>query len=143
MTRFLFALLLLLGISCTKINESEIPYAIVYLKLDLRYEDKDLVGSLHHKSFTAPRYDGERVGYSGVVVINGNTGYYAYDLCCPHEARQSVRVKPSDVGTAKCPECGSEYDLSYGNGNPTSGPSQYTLRRYNVMHSGQELIIRN
>lgn len=143
MKRLLLFILILTGVSCSKITESEIPYAPVYFTLDLRFQDKDLVGSLHYKTFTAPRNAGESVGFSGIVVINGYSGYYAYDLCCPHEALQSTRIEPTNAGTAICPKCETVYDLSNGIGNPMSGPSEYTLRRYNVTNYAQELIIRN
>ena len=43
MKRFLFCLLISLVCSCSKFEESDIPYAPVYLELDLRFGDKDLV----------------------------------------------------------------------------------------------------
>lgn len=60
MKRFLSCLLVLLALSCSKFEESDIPYALVYLNLDLRYQDKDLVGIYNHKSITAPRLAGKK-----------------------------------------------------------------------------------
>ena len=62
MKRFLFCLLISLVCSCSKIEESDIPYAPVYLELDLRFGDKDLVGIYNHKSITKARTAGEKDG---------------------------------------------------------------------------------
>lgn len=147
MKRLLFCIVFLLTLSCSKITESDIPLYRVYLTVDLRYEDKELVGALHYKEFTKPRLPGEAIGYSGILVICGNDNiYYAFDLCCPHEAKKNIKIAPTDLAvtvTAKCPECGTVYDLSFGNGNPTEGPSKFALRRYTVVPKGQQLIIQN
>lgn len=144
MKRFLSCLLILLAFSCTKIHESNIPYVPVYLIIDLRFQDKDLVGLLHYKEITKKRVDGERTGYSGVLVVCGyNNMYYAYDLCCPNEASRNIKIVPDNTGHAKCPTCGTIYDTAYGSGTPTEGPSEYGLRRYSISSSGQEFIISN
>lgn len=144
MKRFFACVCLLIAFSCSKINESSIPYYRVYLTLDLRYQDKDLVGLYNVKSFTSPRNAAESTGFSGVFVVCGNNNvYYAYDLCCPHEAEKSVRVVPDLAGGAKCPQCGTEFSTAYGSGAPVKGPSKYALRRYNVTPRGQELIVTN
>ena len=69
MKRFLFCLLILFACSCSKFEESDIPYAQVYLEIDLRFGDNDLVGMYHHKSITKARTAGERTGFSGVLVV--------------------------------------------------------------------------
>ncbi len=143
MKRFIFCLLILTAFSCAKITESDIPYSPVYLKLDLRYQDKDLVGLLNYKTYTTKRSESDRLGYSGVLVVNGYDGFCAFDLCCPHEASRSVVLVPDNTGHATCPQCETVYSTAYASGAPMSGPSQYPLRRYTVITSGQELIIQN
>ena len=54
MKRAVVVLLLMVICSCSKITESDIPYARVWFKLDLRYSDKDLVPLLSYKEFTTP-----------------------------------------------------------------------------------------
>ena len=143
MKRILTCFLILLACSCSKI-ETNIPEAPVYLRLDLRYEDKELVGTTKHKEFTAARKPGEAVGVSGILVVCGlDNNYYAYDLCCPHEAVKNVRIVPNDLCQATCPKCGTVYETGYGAGNPSSGVSKYPLKRYSVTRSGQELLVRN
>ena len=134
MKRFLFCLLILFACSCSKFEESDIPYAQVYLEIDLRFGDNDLVGMYHHKSITKARTAGERTGFSGVLVVcgidnYGNATYYAFDLCCPHEAKKNIIIEADNAGKAICPECGTEYDIGYGTGAPTKGVSQYPLRK--------------
>lgn len=150
MKRFLSCLLILLACSCSKFEESDIPYARVYLEIDLRYNDKDLVGLYNHKSITTARKAGEMTGYAGVLVVcgidsYGNTTYYAYDRCCPHEAKRNIVIEADNAGKATCPECGTEFDIAYGTGTPTKGVSKYPLRRYAVSSKpgGQEWVVIN
>lgn len=151
MKRFFFCLLILLVCSCSKFEESDIPYAPVYLEIDLRFGDDDLVGMYNHKSITKARTAGEKTGYAGVLVVcgidsDGNTTYYAFDLCCPHEAKRNITVEADNAGVAVCPECGTKFDIGYGTGAPMEGVSQYPLRRYSVSPKSsakQEWIVVN
>lgn len=147
MKRIFICLVVLLAMSCNKVNVSNVPYAPVYFKVHLTGIDHDLVGSLKHKEFTSARSGGERVGFSGIFVVCGHDSktYYAYDLCCPHEAKNNIKVTPSDSGTAECPKCGTVFDIAWGVGQPTSGPSEFPLQRYDVtmVNGGSELIIQN
>ncbi len=144
MKRFVLLFLILSAFSCTKIYESPIPWAHVYLQLDLRFEDRDLIGPTRYKVFTSGRKAGESVGYAGIVVICGlDNNYYAFDLCCPHERSATVRIEPNEIGQGICPQCHTVYDLGYGTGAPTQGVSRSVLRRYAVQSKGERLIIIN
>ena len=151
MKRFFACLFILIIGSCSKIEESNIPYALVYLNIDLRYQDKDLVGLYNYKYITTARTAGEKTGYAGVLVVcgidgYGNTTYYAFDRCCPHEANKKITIEANNAGIAICPECGTEFDIGYGTGAPTKGVSKYVLRRYTVTAKsagGQEWIVTN
>lgn len=134
-------------ISCNKVDKSNLPYAYVNFKVDLAYKDRDLLDSLRCKIFTQRRLDGEFVGFSGILVICGFTSigtndYYAYEICCPYEAKKEIMVVPNDDGTATCPECGSVYDIANGNGARMTGPSPFDLRRFDVSKVGNDLYIR-
>lgn len=88
-------------------------------------------------------------GYGGVLLICGfdvlssapdTMTPLAYDLSCPVECSQTIRVEvsPSDF-VAECPVCHSRYDVVYRCGAAISGPavaSKYDLKRYQVMQSG-------
>lgn len=142
MKRLLFCVVILLAMSCGKVNVSNLPYAHVHLTLDLRYQDKDLVGLLNFKEITTPRNAGEYVGFGGVLVVCGyDDQYYAFDLCCPHEAKRSIKVEADNTGYATCPECGTQYEIGYGSGTPSNGPSEFALTRFQVTRRGQELLV--
>ncbi len=93
-------------------------------------------------------------GYGGVLLV-GTFSYSgdpqltppaAFDLSCPVEARRDIRVvADSDQGYARCPKCGSTYDIFQGNGMPLSGPAaqqRYGLRRYRVVGgTGSEYVV--
>lgn len=81
------------------------------------------------------------VGYGGILVFCGVESYYAYDLSCPHEHKQTILVRPNDIGQAVCDSCKTVYDVSYGFGNPVSGPSKEALKRYKANLSGDILYI--
>jgi len=149
MKRIFFCLVVLLAMSCNKVNVSNVPYARVYLELDLTYKDKDLVGLYNFKEITSTdgQNYGTQLGYSGVLVVcsvdsNGNFVYYAYDLCCPYEAKKNITVKADNTGQAKCPECGTKYNIAYGSGTPSDGPSEFALTRFDVTQQGNKLLIR-
>ena len=149
MKRFVFCLAVLLTMSCGKVNVSNIPYARVFLELDLSFKDKDLVGALNFKEFTstANQNYGTQLGYFGVLVVcgfnsYGNTQYYAYDLCCPYEANRNIKVQADNTGWAECPKCGTKYEIAYGSGTPSEGPSEYALTRFDVTQQGNKLLIR-
>ena len=137
MKRFLFCLLISLVCSCSKFEESDIPYAPVYLELDLRFGDKDLVGIYNHKSITKARTAGEKTGFSGVLVVcgidnYGNATYYAFDLCCPHEAKKNIIIEADNAGKAICPECGTEYDIGYGDRSTDKGRIAISIKK--ILH---------
>ena len=89
------------------------------------------------------------VGFGGVLLIGGVDPFtsapnvpLAYDLSCPVERSQTVRVRV-DAATmeAVCPKCGSRYDVVIAGGSPVAGPAltgeyKYGLRRY-VCDPGQ------
>lgn len=89
-----------------------------------------------------------RTGFAGVLLIGGMDPYsgqtnapLAYDLACPVERRQDVRVYVSDdTFEAICPVCGSHYDVCMAGGAPVSGPAaaknhRYALKRYKCIGS--------
>ena len=81
-------------------------------------------------------------GFGGILVYTGfDRNYYAFDMACPYEAKQNIRVYPNDIGQAVCEGCGSVFDIGYGIGNPSSGKAKETLKRYKVTLSGDILYI--
>jgi hypothetical protein len=128
--------------SCEKELISPIPSAPVNIQLDLDFQDIDLVAPLATKSITQPRIGSDRLGFGGILVINGYSDngaikLYAYDLACPVEVDRNIKIKviPDNTGKAKCTKCGAVYNLAYGTGNPES-VSKYSLRSYAVRNVG-------
>ncbi|MDR1764391.1 MAG: (2Fe-2S)-binding protein [Dysgonamonadaceae bacterium] len=126
--------------SCEDEYVSPIPYREVNLTLELNFRDKELQSQIFAtKIFTTPRDESDRLGYGGLLVINGTgsngaTNIYAYDLACPNEANPTVRVQPITPDStyyARCPKCGAIFDISAGYGNPVSG-SQHYLKSYRI-----------
>ncbi|MDL2224123.1 hypothetical protein LJB92_02290 [Bacteroidales bacterium OttesenSCG-928-M06] len=126
--------------SCDKDFYTPIPYAPVYLNIDLDFLDSDLIPMFATKVFTQKRNKIDRLGYGGILVINGisqmGTNLYAYDLTCPVEVDKSIKIIPDEAGNAICPKCNEEYIIRNGGGIPTKGISKHPLRSYAVSNKG-------
>ena len=148
MKRILFLLLFTsIAFSCEKQYYTTIPDFSVNLELRLESLDYELNANLAYKTFTQPRFAADRLGFGGILVINGmgeNTiNLYAYDLSCPVEAQRDVRVVPDKSGvTATCPKCGTVFDIATGTGRPHSG-TKYSLKSYRVVGSGMQYTVIN
>ncbi|MDD2931948.1 MAG: hypothetical protein PHO39_09805, partial [Fermentimonas sp.] len=86
----LLTILFILFLSCEdNTPRLTIPYAPVNFTVDLNSYDYSLRESLSFKIFTETerRFDSDRFGYSGLLIVADVTGstIYAYDLCCPYE----------------------------------------------------------
>ncbi len=127
---------MLVAFSCEDEIYSTIPNAPVGLTLHLNGEDSSLNGSLSYKIFTQKRAETDRLGYGGILVINGfESQLKAYDLSCPVEAERTTRIQPDENGLqAKCPQCGAVYNIA-SSGAPVSG-SKHPLKQYHVYKSG-------
>lgn len=122
---------------------SSIPDFPVYLELNLTSTYPTFRNS-YNKSllFKKPVLATDRIGYGGILVYTGLDGkYYAFDMSCPYEAKQSILVYPNDKGQVVCEGCGSVFDIGYGIGNPSSGKAKETLKRYKTSLPGDVLFI--
>jgi hypothetical protein len=142
-----FILFSCLVFSCKEEIYSTIPSAPVNLSLNLNTLDNELNAALAYKSVTKPRVATDRLGYGGILVINGigteMVNLFAYDLACPVEVSRNVLVVPDNVGKATCPNCKSVYNIAYGYGAPISG-TKLSLRPYRVVPSGnREYVVIN
>lgn len=131
-------------ISCEKeSNLNSIPYAEVYFEINLeKTPDKNLRTPGRSETFINPRLSTDRVGYSGLLITcsalepitNSIYQLYAYDLCCPYEKQQNIRVEPIQENvTAKCMKCGSIFNIFNGVGNPIAGPAKENLQVYKAI----------
>lgn len=141
--------------SCNQIDDDRIPSLPVYIDLsgDGMWNTYGVSGVGISRSFI--KYQGELspsdfpfnantyVGFGGVLLIGGVDPFtsepnvpLAYDLACPVERSQTVRVAfDSENLEAVCPVCDSHYDVVMAGGSPVSGPAltgkyKYGLRRY-------------
>lgn len=122
---------------------SSIPDYPVHLQLNLTTTYPTFKNSINQYLLFEKRiFETDAIGFGGIIVYTGFDGaYYAFDMACPHEAKREIKVYPNDLGQAVCKECGTVYDMSYGIGNPTSGPAEETLKRYRTSLSGDVLYV--
>lgn len=142
-------------ISCSQIDDDRVPSMPVYINLGdagmwntygvagvglwRNFINSGGVRMPSDFPYTANSY----TGFGGVLLIGGVDPFtsdpnvpLAYDLSCPVERSQTVRVSiDSKTLEAVCPKCGSHYDVVVAGGSPVSGPAfegkhKYGLRRY-------------
>ena len=97
--RRIFPLLILFTLlSCADTIETRIPYRVVYLELDLTYQDKALNAIQAYKIYTSKDVDqaGEQTGFGGVLVYhglssNGTGAFFAFDAACPLHSAHCIR----------------------------------------------------
>lgn len=152
--------------SCeTDVNDERIPYARVYIPFStagdwINYgvsaplDSRRFVPQLHEPA----NYQWLMVsaaGYGGVLLTcDVFGGYWAFDAACPVERDPQVRVAVVRAdNVAKCPKCGSIYDvfgLNSAGGVALSGPAAarkrpWALRSYTVLFGvdGRYALISN
>jgi nitrite reductase/ring-hydroxylating ferredoxin subunit len=132
-------------VSCKDEVFSPVPNSPVYLDLNLTATYPTFKNSVNQVLlFEKPIKATDRVGCAGVVVCTGFDGvYYAFDMCCPHEAKSTTKVRPNKNGQVVCDSCHTVFDIGYGIGNPSSGVSKYPLKKYKAYLSGDVLYISN
>ena len=141
--------------SCNQVDDDRIPSLPVYIDLSgagmwnsygvsgvgfsrrfINWQGEVSPSGFHYNANTY-------VGFGGVLLIGGIDPFtadsnvpLAYDLSCPVERSQTVRVViDADNLEAVCPVCGSRYDVVTAGGAPVGGPAltgkyKYGLRRY-------------
>ncbi len=137
--------------ACDDNYVSSIPTYPVSLQLNLTSTYPVFKNSFNQFLLFEKRiYETDRIGFGGIIIYSGfddagNTGYYAFDMACPYEAQSIVRVYPIEgsLGQVKCEKCGSVYDVSFGFGNPVSGPATEILKRYKTTVTNDVLYIYN
>lgn len=140
--------------SCVnEVNDDRIPYAPVYVPFTTISEwnlyGVSGAGMVRRFIYTPtlrepagyPWIERAAAGYGGVLLTQTFYGdYWVFDAACPVERDRNVRVAyNSSTLTARCPKCGSEYDVldtqGRGPGQAVSGPAftpRYALSRYSI-----------
>lgn len=83
----------------------------------------------------------DRTGYGGLMIVSDVLGdLHVYDLSCPYECSPQIRIEiPHGELYARCPSCGSTYEVFSNGGMPRSGPAAergYALQRYSITSGG-------
>lgn len=133
--------------ACHHINDDRVPATAVNILFPTvaQWNIYGVAGAMDHERFilekripgnfpyTAMSY----TGYGGILLVSDVLGDpKAYDLSCPVECKRDIRVEiDTDKMLARCPKCGSTYDVFSLLGYPVGGPAAekgYGLRRYYV-----------
>lgn len=161
LTRLISAIVITLCLStgCDSIDENRIPAYPVQIVLNNPglWNTYGVAGYGQHREFirqtgTPANFqflETTYTGYGGVLLIMGMNPFsagdivpLAYDLSCPYECKENIRVAIDDETLeAICPVCGSHYDVTISGGSPTAGPAltgtvKYALQRYNAYPVG-------
>lgn len=143
-------------VACDKVDDDRIPYAPVHLSfatvadwLQWGVTEESagcrsyiyVPGSRLNTPAGFPYKAADATGYGGLLLVTDVLGSpVAYDLSCPYEARPDVRIEvPEGELFARCPKCGSTYDVFTNHGYPMSGPAAergYALQCYSVLSGG-------
>jgi nitrite reductase/ring-hydroxylating ferredoxin subunit len=148
--KFFFILLVVsLFVSCTKTDTSNNPSGIPYAKVNLQI-------SLAEPTYSKLQYNNNFVyinneGVRGIVVINNNGTYYAFERNCPFHPQDqcaTVMVKPGTLqihcGSQKSSAfescCTSQYNFD---GSILQGPASLPLLVYPSTYNNGILYINN
>ena len=156
----LIALLTLLAMSgCNSVETDRIPPAPVYLPFNSSGEwiVYGTAGAVSWRLFVKEEQPPvnysytalSMTGFGGILLCGDVFGApIAYDAACPVECQRDIRVEiDSETLTARCPICGSEYDIFSNFGYPMSGKAAslgYALKRYYVGagSAGEYMVVR-
>lgn len=145
---------IMLFFACGEQYEQTLPYAPVYIKINLSTARDQPLGGVNSGVFynkSNKLYEIEKMGYGGVYVYHtvnvGRQVYAAFDTACPVEKERSVTLFCSDEGKLKCVRCGSLFSILYGDGSPEEGVAvdrALRLQTYAVrVINEREMEIRN
>ncbi len=145
--KILVAACCLAAAGCHTLDDDRIPPSPVNLPFatEAQWNIYGVAGAMDYRSFIREqRIPGDfpytascYTGFGGILLVCNVLGEpMAYDLACPVERNQSVRVSiNTDDMVAECPKCHSTYDVFSLGGHPVGGPAAnngYGLRSYRV-----------
>lgn len=157
---YMFAIVIgvILSTSCNTIDDERIPALAVNIQLNNigMWNTYGVAGFGQYRYFIRenrepsnfPYSQTTYTGFGGVLLIGGMDPFtsetnvpLAYDLACPVECKQNVRVfVDEETLEAVCPQCGSHYNVVTGGGAPLSGAAltgsvKYRLQPYQCIGS--------
>ena len=156
---YIMCMALVMLVSCTEISDNAVPAYPVSINLSTAgywqtygvhspgayriFVKNDRIPANY--PYTANTY----TGYGGVLLVSDiyANSPVAYDLSCPVERRQDVRIgMDANTYEAVCALCGSRYDVMGGWGTPISGKAftqKVGLSKYSVVKKGAGYNILN
>jgi nitrite reductase/ring-hydroxylating ferredoxin subunit len=146
MKKFSSLLFLFVFMSCIETTKTNIPDSYVNIQINLLNNVAFMNGINSYIIYDSSSPTVSGFGYGGVLLyhsVDESNPYVAFDLCCPYEVNKSIKVTPNSpqIGTAKCPKCGSTFSLAIGDGQVVTGPAKYGLRNYKVVVTGETLQV--
>lgn len=133
--------------ACHTLDDDRIPPMPVRLTFNTvaDWNRYGVTGALDHKRFIKdervpsdfPYVALSQTGFGGILLVGDVHGApRAYDLACPVECKRDVRITvDTEINKARCPKCGSVYDVYTNYGHPLEGPAAelgYGLQQYYV-----------
>jgi len=132
--------LALILVSCGD-NKTSIPPMPVSMQINL-LQEPTLLSLGATKTYTKVSTGLESLGFGGILLVHTfDDSYCAFDLACPYEVKNTVRVEVQPDLSVKSPECGSRYRITDGSGWVITGPSKEKLKQYHVYPSGNYLYV--
>lgn len=88
---------------------------------------------------------GNYLGINGVVVYKQGNQYYAFDIMCPYEKKEtcSIEIDSDEETIVTCKCCGSTFLVASPDGDLISGPAPHGLKKYNTKVVQNTLIINS
>lgn len=139
------------SVSCNKKNDV-IPDVTINFTLNLndpQFINLNAIGGAVTVNRNTNNWGFYAAGYaeSGLIIARGVDEFFAYDRTCPYDyalngSAVKVNIDPSGFAKAKCPQCGTTYELiSYG--TPASGIGRYPLKNYKTSFEGLYVRVWN
>ncbi|MEX0986796.1 MAG: hypothetical protein WD052_04905 [Bacteroidales bacterium] len=116
-------------------------YRIPYVKVDLHLNIISELGNPALHSHTPT--DG---GVNGLIVYREDYDlFHVYDRTCTLYPEHNKAVEPDTVfdGVYTCPECSSQFLISFDEAQPIGGPAVYSLHKYYSTVDGDLLHVYN
>ena len=107
----------------------EISYPVEYTLMPS--ENNSLRPILSYITITDKVNNQDKLGCGGLLVVNSLNGIAAFDLSCPVEWNNAVKMSIDDDLQCKCNKCGALFDVTNGEGNPILG-TNLSLKKYKI-----------
>ena len=144
-----------LAVGCHTVDDERIPPVEVYVPFTTEADwiTHGVSGACMSKRFVKqlrlpnnyPYNQWSNTGFGGVLLCTDIHGTpIAYDIACPVEVRYDVRLEvDQELQKARCPRCGSIFDIYTNYGYPVGGPAAedgYAMQVYRVTPGPQGIF---